>query len=110
MLPKRFCQILIVGVAVWAFTAWTPRTEAHTGYNAIPCRCQPSCAVFHSDFYGYYRTCWRPWPGTQPPCPPCAQPPVPVVTPPPAVGAATPQAPPLELLPLPKPEEELPKP
>jgi len=31
--------------------------------------CEPSSAVYHSPFFGYYRTCWRPWPGGQPPCP-----------------------------------------
>jgi hypothetical protein len=33
------------------------------------CNCEPSIAVYHSPFFGYYRTCWRPWPGGQPLCP-----------------------------------------
>jgi hypothetical protein len=33
------------------------------------CHCEPSIAVYQSPFFGYYRTCWRPWPGGQPLCP-----------------------------------------
>jgi hypothetical protein len=44
-------------------------SAAHAEPRRIPCRCCQSPEVFHSDFFGYYRTCWRPWPGTQPPCP-----------------------------------------
>jgi hypothetical protein len=43
---------------------------AQAGQRHIPCRCSPTPEVFHSEFFGYYRTCWRPWPGGQPPCPP----------------------------------------
>jgi hypothetical protein len=64
------------------------------------CHCQPSTAVFHSPFYGYYRTCWRPWPGGQPPCP-CYPPPV---TEQPAPRAGTSERT-IEQLPLPRPEE-----
>ena len=39
-----------------------------------PSPCTPSTAVYHSEFYGYYRTCWRRWPGGQPPCPVAAAP------------------------------------
>jgi len=33
------------------------------------CNCDPSIAVYQSPFFGYYRTCWRQWPGGQPSCP-----------------------------------------
>jgi hypothetical protein len=58
------------------------------------CNCMPSCSVFQSDFFGYYRTCWRPWPGGQPECP-VYVPPLPEAA---AKGAAT-----LEPLPTPMP-------
>jgi hypothetical protein len=65
------------------------------------CHCEPSLEVFCSPFYGYYRTCWRPWPGGQPPCPcyptpPAAEQP----TPPAATTERT-----IEMLPPPRPEE-----
>ena len=64
--------------------------------------------VYYSEFYGYYRTCWRRWPGGQPPCPPSA-PPAEVVSevPQPETSkpsAATPEPNLPELLPTPKPE------
>jgi hypothetical protein len=64
-------------------------------------RCQPSEAVFHSPFYGYYRTCWRPWPGGQPPCPCYTSP----KTAAPPAPTRTPSELPLELLPPPRLEE-----
>jgi hypothetical protein len=37
-------------------------------FGSRPVPRQP-CMVFSSEFFGYYRTCWYPWPGGQPPCP-----------------------------------------
>jgi hypothetical protein len=69
---------------------------------AVGCcaRCEPSSAVYHSPFFGYYPTCWRPWPGGQPPCPCYAAPQA-------AKPAAptTPSEPAIEQLPAPRPEE-----
>lgn len=58
----RIHKLFISAVAVLAFS---PSVRAG-GYK---CNCEPSTAVYHSPFFGYYRTCWRPWPGGQPPCP-----------------------------------------
>jgi hypothetical protein len=77
--------------------AFNPNVHAGVG----PCRCEPSIAVYSSPFYGYYRTCWRPWPGGQPPCP-CY--PIPTTTEQPAPRAGTSERT-IELLPLPRPEE-----
>ena len=66
------------------------------------CNCEPSIAVYHSPFFGYYRTCWRRWPGGQPPCPcyPTGE----------GVELALPGAKEraIEQLPLPRPESEEP--
>jgi hypothetical protein len=87
---KLFISSLLTALAL------SPAVRAG-GYR---CNCEASAAVFHSPFYGYYRTCWRPWPGGQPPCP-CY------------VVAEAEKAPArtggpertIELLPLPRPEE-----
>jgi len=68
------------------------------------CQRPLSNAVSYSDFYGYYRTCWRRWPNTQPPCPASES-----VTEIPAKGEEKPATAPTnqnqpELLPTPKPE------
>jgi hypothetical protein len=63
-------------------------------------RCEPSIAVHHSPFFGYYRTCWRTWPGGQPPCP--CQPILQAAEP--ALRAGTSERT-IEQLPLPRPEE-----
>jgi hypothetical protein len=34
------------------------------------CHFKPTDVVLYSPFFGYYPTCWRPFPGGQPPCPP----------------------------------------
>jgi hypothetical protein len=62
--------------------------------------CEPSSEVHQSPFFGYYRTCWRPWPGGQPVCPryPIPESPGPAVRPGTSERA-------IELLPLPRPEE-----
>jgi hypothetical protein len=65
------------------------------------CHCEPSIAVYSSPFYGYYRTCWRPWPGGQPPCP-CYPSPTTTEQPTPRTGTTEHT---IELLPLPRPEE-----
>ena len=62
--------------------------------------CAPSSAVYQSPFFGYYRTCWRPWPGGQPVCP---RYPIPQ-TAEPALPAGTAEHT-IELLPAPRPEE-----
>jgi hypothetical protein len=62
--------------------------------------CEPSGEVFHSPFFGYYRTCWRPWPGGQPTCPRYPIPDFPG----PAVQPGTSERA-IELLPPPRPEE-----
>jgi hypothetical protein len=59
--------------------------------------------VYYSDFYGYYRTCWRRWPGGQPPCPLTAPPAEATAELPATTPATTDQNLP-ELLPTPKPE------
>jgi hypothetical protein len=91
----RTSKLLIIAAAVIAL-ALSPRARAG-GYK---CHCEPSIAVYSSPFFGYYRTCWRPWPGGQPPCPcyvmeqtgaPAARP---------GTTGRT-----IEQLPLPKPEE-----
>jgi hypothetical protein len=56
----------VLATVTVAFVVQAP-ARAWIGYQS--CHCHPSCAVFHSEFYGYYRTCWRLWP-PQPPCPP----------------------------------------
>ncbi len=63
-------------------------------------RCEPSIAVYHSPFFGYYRTCWRTWPGGQPPCP--RQPSLQAGEP--ALPAGTTERT-IEQLPQPRPEE-----
>lgn len=73
---------------------------AHAGYGYWGCRCHPSCEVFHSEFYGYYRTCWRPWPGGQPECPVYMGHPVPLA---PAKPAET-LPPPVQEMPAPMPK------
>jgi hypothetical protein len=60
--------------------------------------CRPSPQVFQSEFFGYYRTCWRPWQGGQPTCPNAPPPPRPRSAPKKGTEG-------LELLPMPKPEE-----
>src|SRR5262249_30763886 len=55
---------LSIGTLLTAL-AFSPGLRAG-GYR---CNCEPPIAVFHSPFFGYYRTCWRPWPGGQPECP-----------------------------------------
>jgi hypothetical protein len=36
---------------------------------------KPSPAISHSPFFGYYPTCWRPFPGDRPCCPSYPHPP-----------------------------------
>jgi hypothetical protein len=43
----------------------------HVGYKG--CRCNPTFEAFHSDTFGYYRTCWRAM-GNPPCCPPTPKP------------------------------------
>ena len=62
--------------------------------------CEPSTAVHHSPFFGYYRTCWRTWPGGQPLCPRQAV----LQAAEPALPAATSERT-IQLLPAPRPEE-----
>jgi hypothetical protein len=69
--------------------------------NGSKCNCEPSLAVYHSPFYGYYRTCWRPWPGGQPPCP-CYPSPTATEQPTPRAGTSERT---IEQLPPPRPEE-----
>jgi hypothetical protein len=84
-----------IGAAVLAL-ALTPCGRAQL---RRPC-CEASGEVFHSPFFGYYPTCWRPWPGGQPVCP---RYPIPEF-PGPAVRPGTSERA-IELLPLPRPEE-----
>jgi hypothetical protein len=67
MLLRRFYQTL--GMLTAGLVILAGVSVAHAGYKRIPCKCCASPEVFHSDFFGYYRTCWRAWPGGQPPCP-----------------------------------------
>jgi len=62
---RRGVTVLILAAVLLAGTATTSRAD----YGYWGCRCKPSCDVFYSQFYGYYPTCWRPWPGGQPECP-----------------------------------------
>jgi hypothetical protein len=62
------------------------------------CNCEPYSAVYQSPFFGYYRTCWRHWPGGQPPCPCSGTPQAAEPTPPATKERA------IELLPPPRPE------
>jgi hypothetical protein len=98
MLLSRFFptpfRLLAAGLVVLAGVSL-----AQAGQHKIPCRCCSSPEVFHSDFFGYYRTCWRPWPGGQPPCPVIG---VVISEAPATVEAAPVQSP--EKLPSPKPE------
>jgi hypothetical protein len=57
--------ILVIGSCALILTFSTMVTAGP--YKS--CRCNPSCEVFNSPFFGYYPTCWRPWPGGQPECP-----------------------------------------
>jgi hypothetical protein len=55
----------------WALAAGTLLACNPSVFGGIykSCQCNPSDEVFTSQFMGYYRTCWRPWPGGQPACP-----------------------------------------
>lgn len=86
-------RLLAVGIIVLAAVSL-----ARAGHHNKPGRCCPSPEVFYSDFFGYYRTCWRPWPGGQPFCPVYGTVTVEAVEMP-APGRAAP-----EKLPSPKPE------
>lgn len=96
------------------FTSWTSRLVLATAATVLTlspcvraggykCNCEPSTAVYQSPFFGYYRTCWRTWPGGQPPCPcsPIAQAAAPTV---PGTKERT-----IEQLPAPRPEPEEPE-
>ncbi len=84
-----------------------PRKVWGNTIEACPhCHSCLSKDVFYSEFYGYYRTCWRRWPGGQPPCPNTevvseAPQPEPAKPAPENVGPTLP-----ELLPTPKIEPE----
>lgn len=41
-------------------------------------RCEASCEVFQSPYFGYHPTCWRPWPAGQHECPAVAPQPRPL--------------------------------
>jgi hypothetical protein len=71
--------------------------------------CAPSQAVFYSEFYGVYPTCWHQWKGGQPTCPPGAIVPADTLPPeklPAAEEEISPKSleAPREKLPLPMPE------
>ena len=71
------------GVAAFTLAAALLPLSTATGradfgfWGYCGCKCKPSCDVFYSGFYGYYPTCWRPWPGGQPDCPAYIMAPVP---------------------------------
>jgi hypothetical protein len=110
MLPKNPRLTLSASVVLAAFVLLPASSNADSSdprsARAGLIEICPSChktlskEVYYSDFYGYYRTCWRRWPNTQPPCPPCEAPG--------EVASQTPKAgeSELELLPAPKTELE----
>jgi hypothetical protein len=101
MALKRSLRTFKVFIAAAGLTlAISPCLQAG-GYK---CNCQPSLEVYHSPFFGYYRTCWRPWPGGQPECPRY----VVAETEKPRARVGGPERT-IELLPPPRPEEPEPK-
>jgi hypothetical protein len=105
MLLRRLftCRIAILALApvLFAFNSSAARAD-HGCWGYSGCRCNPGCEVFSSDFYGYYRTCWRPWPGGQPECPVYILQPVPLT--------AAKETKSTESLPIPMPEVPASKP
>jgi len=104
--------VLFVGFVCQArVQADDPRAARGAIIEICPhCQRPLSNAVYYSDFYGYYRTCWRRWPNTQPPCPP-STPPAEIMTEVPTQGAEKPAGAPAsqnapEILPTPKPDIE----
>ena len=80
---SRFiCHVAVLASVLALFEAIGPAASAgdHGWWGYHGCKCDPGCEVFSSDFYGYYRTCWRPWPGGQPECPVYLLQPVPLQT------------------------------
>jgi hypothetical protein len=95
MLSKLVIPIIHLFLIVLMAIMATPPVWA----TGPPC-CQPSNAVFYSEFFGYYPTCWRQWPGGQPLCPGQH---------PPAKTTLRKEDRSLELLPAPLPEPPPPK-
>jgi hypothetical protein len=108
MYLKNLNKILIIFLATaLGLLVLCPRASAIWWSRKSTLCCHDSKSVYHSDFYGYYRTCWKPFPDTQPPCPPCAVPAAAAPTTlPPADLKTKPAAP--ERLPAPKLEEAMP--
>jgi hypothetical protein len=89
---------LVLAVVAAAF-AFSPYVRA----SGFKCNCEPSTAVYHSPFFGYYPTCWRQFPPGQPQCP--SAPTAPTAEP---TRVSTKERT-IELLPLPRPEPEEPE-
>ena len=70
ILSSLFLAILVVPAVSSQARATDPRRRMGALIDTCPeCHKCLSKDVYYSDFYGYYRTCWRRWPGGQPPCP-----------------------------------------
>lgn len=55
-------------LVVLGMTAVFSSTTQADGFKLWCKKGEPINPVFYSPFYGYYRTCWRQFPDTQPPC------------------------------------------
>jgi hypothetical protein len=100
MLLKSTLQSFRLALVAAAVAVVFGTSVCASGYK---CNCEPSTAVYHSPFFGYYRTCWRTWPGGQPSCPAHPTPEAAEANAP-ATKERT-----IEQLPLPRPEPEEPE-
>jgi hypothetical protein len=75
LLSRRFQILTLILVTVAFIYVATPCATAgplcgRLCHGAKNCHFTPTDVVLNSPFFGYYPTCWRPFPGGQPPCPP----------------------------------------